>query len=269
MYIKYPVATALLAVILSAAPSLPALATGSAAASSKTLEIQHAAVKYALIRGQLVTGYLSQPVQKQNGTPGLIIIHMWWGLNRHMRAVADQLAHKGYVVLAVDLFDGHTTRDRSEAAHLADVADSNPGATLSNLEQAVSFMTAKQHVGNLGVIGWSFGGRWAYRIASDLPQDFSALAVFYAPPSTEPSQLTSLRMPILAFFGGRDPFVPPEVVQKFQWAAGLAGTTLTIHIYPDANVAFDDPDSTAYNQRDAVDAWGQLYGFLASNLKPQ
>ncbi len=269
MYIKHTFATALLAVILLAAPCLPTPAADAPDAASQPLEIQHAAVQYALIRGQLVTGYLSQPVQKQNGTPGLILIHMWWGLNRHMRAVADQLARKGYVVLAVDLFNGHTTRDRTEAAHLADIADSNPAATLSNLEQAASYLTAKQHVGNLGVIGWSFGGRWAYRIASDLPQDFSALVVFYAPPSTEPSQLTSLRMPILAFFGGRDPFVPPEVVQKFQWAAGLAGTTLTIHIYPDANVAFDDPDSTAYNQRDAEDAWQQLYGFLASNLKPQ
>jgi carboxymethylenebutenolidase len=240
------------------APSVP---------PQQPLEITHTDVQYALVKGELVYGYLSQPVQKQSGAPGLILIHMWWGLNQHMRDLADQFARQGYVVLAVDLFNGHTTRNPTEAAHLADIADANPNATLSNLEQATSYMTAQQHVNTLGVIGWSFGGRWAFRLASDLPQDFNALAVFYAPPYTEPSQLASLRMPMLAFFGGRDPFVPAEVVSKFQWAAGLASATLTIHIYPDANATFDDPTSTAYDQRDAEDAWRQLDTFLASNLK--
>ncbi|MDE2346347.1 MAG: dienelactone hydrolase family protein [Gammaproteobacteria bacterium] len=266
MRIQSLIAPAMLAAALSVLTCLPA-AAAEAPAATVPLEIQHNVAQYALVQGKLVNGYLSQPVKKQNNPPGVILIPMWWGLNQHMRDVADQLARHGYVALVVDLFNGHSTRDRTEAAHLADVADSNPGATLSNLEQAVSYMTSKQHVGSLGVIGWSFGGGWAYRIASDLPQDLGALVVFYAPPSIEPSQLTSLRMPILAFFGGRDPFVPPELVSKFQWAAGLAGVALTIHIYPDANVAFDDPDSTSYNQKDAEDAWQQLYAFLASNLK--
>jgi len=234
---------------------------------SPVLEIKHADVQYALIKGQLVHGYLSQPVQQQAGVPGIILIHMWWGLDQHMRDVADRLARQGYVVLAVDLFNGQTTRVRHEAANLVDIADANPAATLSNLEQAVSFMTAQQHVDHLGVIGWSIGGRWAFRIASDLPQAFDALAVFYAAPYTEPSQLAPLRMPMLAFFGGRDPFVPVEVVNKFQWAAGLASATLDIHIYPDARAAFDDPESTAYNPADALDAWRQLEAFLARNLK--
>jgi dienelactone hydrolase len=76
-------------------------------------------------------------------------------------------------------------------------------------------------------------------------------------------------MPMLAFFGGRDPFVPPPVVEKFQWAAGLASAQLDIHIYPDAQPGFDDPDSTAYNPTDANDAWIQMTAFLARNLKNQ
>ncbi|HVC37952.1 MAG TPA: dienelactone hydrolase family protein [Gammaproteobacteria bacterium] len=267
MHAKYLIAQTLLAAALCGLPLMPAGSAETPAAAPQPLEIKHADVQYALIKGQLVHGYLSQPAEKQSGAPGLILIHMWWGLNQHMRDLADRLARKGYVVLVVDLFDGRTTRDPREAAHLADIADANPNATLANLEQAVSYMTAQQHVNHLGVIGWSIGGRWAFRIASDLPQAFDALAVFYAAPYTEPSQLAPLRMPMLAFFGGRDPFVPAEVVDKFQWAAGLASATLDIHIYPDASAAFDDPDSTAYNPRDAEDAWRQLDAFLARNLK--
>ncbi|HVC28205.1 MAG TPA: dienelactone hydrolase family protein [Gammaproteobacteria bacterium] len=267
MHAKYLSPHVLLIAMLLGSPNIPVLSAEAPTLAPQPLEITHADVQYALVKGQLVYGYLSQPAKKQSGAPGLILIHMWWGLNQHMRDLADQLAQQGYVVLAVDLFNRHTTRDPAEAAHLADIADANPIATLSNLEQAVSYMTAKQDVNNLGVIGWSFGGGWAFQIASDLPQDFNALAVFYAPPYTEPSQLAALRMPMLAFFGGRDPFVPADLVSKFQWAAGLASANLTIHIYPDASTAFDDPESTAYNQRDAEDAWRQLDAFLASNLK--
>jgi carboxymethylenebutenolidase len=267
MHAKYPIARVLLATVaLFTAPLLPAAGATISAAEPAHIEITHADVQYALINGKLIYGYLSQPARQQKDAPGLILIHMWWGLNEHMRNMADRLARQGYVVLAVDLFNGHTTRDPREAGHLADIADANSIASLSNLEQAVSYLTTQQHVGNLGVVGWSFGGGWAFKIASDLPQDFNALAVFYAPPYTEPAQFASLRMPILAFFGGLDPFVPPEVVAKFQWAASLASATVTIHIYPDASAAFDDPDSTAYNQRDADDAWRQLDAFLASNL---
>jgi len=263
----YKVTRSLLAVALLGLALTPAIRAQIPVTAPQPLAIKHAVVQYALIKGQLVYGYLSQPTQTQRGAPGVILIPMWWGLNQHMRDLADRLARKGYVVLAVDLFNGHTTRDPREAAHLADIADANPNATLANLEQAVSYMTAQQHVNDLGVIGWSIGGRWAFRIASDLPQAFDALAVFYAAPYTEPSQLAPLRMPMLAFFGGHDPFVPAEVVDKFQWAAGLASATLDIHIYPDASAAFDDPGSTAYNPRDADDAWRQLDAFLARNLK--
>ncbi len=267
MHVNNLTAQLLLAATLLGLPCMPAMSAGSPAITPQSINITHADVQYALVKGHAVLGYLSQPAKKASGAPGLILIPMWWGLNRHMRDLADQFARQGYVVLAVDLFNGHTTRDRTEAAHLADIAEANPITTLSNLEQATSYMTAQQQVNNLGVIGWSFGGRWAFRIASDLPQDFDALAVFYAPPYTEPSQLAALRMPILAFFGGRDPFVPVELISKFQWAAGLASASLTIHIYPDASATFDDPNSTAYEQRDAEDAWRQLDAFLASNLK--
>ncbi|MGH8321304.1 MAG: dienelactone hydrolase family protein [Gammaproteobacteria bacterium] len=256
----------LVCALFSLAPVLAAQADTISAPLPLTA-IHSERVQYALVNGHPVYGYLSRPIQTEGTQPGLILIHMWWGLNQHMHDMADRLAREGYVVLAVDMYNGHSTRDPRVAATLMDIASSDSSALLSNLEQAVSYMNTQQHVAQLGVVGWSVGGHWAFQIASDLPQAFDALAVFYAVPYTEPSQLAQLRMPMLAFFGGRDPFVPPAVVQKFQWAAGLASARADIHIYPEANTAFDDPDSTAYDSRDAQDAWGQLDGFLARYLK--
>jgi carboxymethylenebutenolidase len=226
-------------------------------------------VQYALVDRKAVYGYLSRPADLKGPQPGVILIPMWWGLNQHMRDVADQLARQGYTVLVVDLFNGQVTRKRSVAARLADIAIARSAAVISNLEQAVTYMSTHQQVNQLGVVGWSIGGQWALKIASDLPQAFNALVIFYAAPYTEPSQLVPLRMPILAFFGGRDPFVPLPLVEKFQWAAGLASAQLDIHLYPGAQPGFDDPDSTAYNAAEARDAWQQMTAFLARNLKDQ
>lgn len=249
-------------------------ATAQAVAPAATLRMLPLAalhterVQYALVDGQAVYGYLSQPPDIKGPQPGVILIPMWWGLNQHVRDVADQLARRGFTVLAVDLFNGQVTRDRSVAARLVDIANTHSDAVLSNLEQAVTYMNTHQQVNRLGVIGWSIGGQYALKIASDLPQAFDALVIFYATPYTEPSQLVPLRMPMLAFFGGRDPFVPLSVVEKFQWAAGLASAQLDIHLYPDAQPGFDDPDSTAYNAAEAADAWKQLETFLANQLMP-
>ncbi|MGH8278271.1 MAG: dienelactone hydrolase family protein [Gammaproteobacteria bacterium] len=231
------------------------------------LEIHSTRVQYAEIDGRAVYGYLSTPADGQKAAAGVLLIHAWWGLDRHMRAETKRLARLGYAALAVDLFRGQVTRERPVAARLADIADSDAGDRLANLEQAVNYLSKRRQATRIGVVGWSMGGRWALKLASDLPQAIDALAIFYAPPYTEPSQLAPLRMPVLAFFGGRDPFVPEQVVAKFQWAAGLASTRADIHVYPDAQADFDNPESTAYNQADARDAERQLDEFLAEHLQ--
>ena len=51
------------------------------------------------------TGFLAQP--KENGVyPAIVMIHEWWGLNDNIKEMAKSLAAEGYVVLAVDLFNG-------------------------------------------------------------------------------------------------------------------------------------------------------------------
>lgn len=256
----------LVVTVLLAAPGLLWAQTSHTPALLPLSAVHSERVQYALVDGHAVYGYLSRPSGQEMPQSGVILIHAWWGLDQHMRFVAEQLARHGYVVLAVDLFRGQVTRERSVAARLADIADADASGRLSNLEQAVNYMNTQQHVKQLGVVGWSLGGRWAFRIASDLPQAINALVVFYAPPYTEPSELAPLRMPILAFFGGRDPFVPPQIVAKFQWAAGLASAQADIHIYPEAQAGFDNPESTAYDAVDAEDAQHQLEAFLAAHL---
>ena len=49
-------------------------------------------------QGEIFSGYLSLP-PTGNG-PGIVLVQEIWGVNEHIRAVADQYALDGYVVLA-------------------------------------------------------------------------------------------------------------------------------------------------------------------------
>lgn len=65
--------------------------------------------------GQTTPAYL---VDGPAGRPGIVLIQEWWGLNEHIKGVAERLSGLGYTVLAPDLYRGRTTTAADEANHL-------------------------------------------------------------------------------------------------------------------------------------------------------
>jgi len=63
-------------------------------------------------------GFVVKPTTDGN-YPGLILIHEWWGLNDNIKESAKQFAEQGYVVLAVDLYEGEVTTDPTVARYCA------------------------------------------------------------------------------------------------------------------------------------------------------
>src|SRR2546425_9045638 len=66
--------------------------------------------------GGRASGYLSAPDSGRG--PGVLVIQEWWGLNAHIRSIADRLAAEGFVALAPDLYHGRVTREPDEAGKL-------------------------------------------------------------------------------------------------------------------------------------------------------
>lgn len=59
-------------------------------------------IDIATPEGETFSGYLSLP--PTGSGPGIMLVQEIWGVNEHIRAVADQYALDGYVVLAPDVF---------------------------------------------------------------------------------------------------------------------------------------------------------------------
>jgi carboxymethylenebutenolidase len=220
------------------------------------------------------TGYLVYPeladnTQQQEPMPAVIMIHEWWGLNEHIKNQADILAKEGYVVLAVDLYQGEvaTTSDRSR--ELSSSVRSNPASAIENLQSAVNYVKSLEMVdGNrIASLGWCFGGDWSLQLALNSSENpLAATIIYYGRPVTNTASLSSITWPILGIFGDQDQAIPVESVKQFASALNASGVTNDIYLYEGVGHAFANPSGDNYAPKETADAWQKTIGFLRTHL---
>jgi carboxymethylenebutenolidase len=218
------------------------------------------------------TGYLVYPElanNTQQQLPAVIMIHEWWGLNEDIKNQADILAREGYVVLAVDLYQGEvaTTSDRSR--ELASSVRNNPTSAIDNLQSAVNYVKSLQIVdGNrIASLGWCFGGDWSLQLAVNSSEDpLAATIVYYGRPITDTSSLSSISWPLLGIFGDQDQAIPVESVKQFAAALNATGVTNDIYLYEGVGHAFANPSGDNYAPKETADSWQKTIGFLEKYL---
>ena len=97
-------------------------------------------VVYGQVGDTELRGYLARPVDAGPGTPGLIVIHEWWGLNDNIRQAAERLAGEGYVALAIDLYNGQSASIPKEAIKLMNGLMADTDGADENLRQAHRYL---------------------------------------------------------------------------------------------------------------------------------
>lgn len=225
-------------------------------------------VEYALMPdGSRVEGYLATPKDAGPGTPGLLVIHEWWGLNDNIRGITERLAAEGYVALAVDLYGGEAAADPKAAMRLMGALQGAPEQANANLRQAFAFLEAQTGGGRVGVIGWCLGGQWSLRTALLLPEAIDATVIYYGSLVTDAEALAPLGMPVLGNFAENDPLIPLDQVARFEATLRSLGKSVDVKVYADARHAFSNPSGTAYDEAAAKDAWARSLAFLARHLK--
>jgi carboxymethylenebutenolidase len=230
----------------------------------QSAEVSGEEVQYATVGGQEISGYLARP-EGVAVTPGIIVIHEWWGLNDNIRMMTDKLAGEGYTALAVDLYKGKVAESPDSAGTYARSVDDEEA--LDNLTQAYGYLNEKQQADNIGVIGWCFGGAWSLNTALAHPQKIDATVIYYGRLVTDTEKLKTLEMPVLGIFGEEDGGIPPQKVKEFESALNEVGVENSIHIYEGAGHAFANPSGTRYVEEAAEDAWQKTVRFLEQNLR--
>lgn len=241
-------------------------APGAASMESPPADITNENVSYATVEGKSVEGYLARPKQEKTPSSGIIVIHEWWGLNDNIRTMADKLAGRGYLALAVDLYGGKSAETPQQAQELMQAAMQDPSAADSNLRQAYQFLAEKQGVTKVGTIGWCFGGGWSLNTAILLGDRIDAAVVYYGRPVTDLDRLKKIQAPILGLYGAEDTGIPEEQVREMEKELKTLGKNVDIHIYPGASHAFANPSGNRYQPEAAKDAWEKTLAFYKKYL---
>jgi carboxymethylenebutenolidase len=226
-------------------------------------------IYYDNTAGYLVYPELANNTQQQESMPAVIMIHEWWGLNEHIKNQADILAKEGYVVLAVDLYQGEvaTTSDRSR--ELSSSVRNNPASAIDNLQSAVNYVKSLEMVDDTKIasLGWCFGGDWSLQLALNSSQNpLAATIIYYGRPVTDTTSLSSITWPVLGIFGDQDQAIPVESVKQFASALNASGITNDIYLYEGVGHAFANPSGDNYAPKETTDAWQKTIGFLRTYL---
>ncbi|MGJ8524462.1 Carboxymethylenebutenolidase [Halomonadaceae bacterium LMG 33818] len=206
-----------------------------------------------------ISAYVAQPATAPKG--GVVVLQEIFGVNSHIRSVADRFAEAGYLAIAPALFDrirtgielGYDGEDLSSALALMGQLDIDE--SLEDTQAAVDFLQ-DQGISNISVVGFCFGGSLAWLAASRLNHLVASVGYYGGKIPDDVNE--EPKVPVLLHFGELDDHIPLEGIDKVK----AAHPEVDIHVYPGAGHGFNCDLRASYEPDSAAAAWQRTLAFL-------
>jgi carboxymethylenebutenolidase len=223
--------------------------------------------------------YRAQPAGK-TGLPVVLVLSEIFGVHEHIADVARRFAKAGYLALAPELFvrQGDAQSYGEIAKLIAEVISKVPDAqVMGDLDATVAWAKANGgDTSKLAVTGFCWGGRITWLYSAHNPAVKAGVAWYGrlvgAPSALAPKNPVdlagSLNGPVLGLYGGNDPGIPLDSVDKMKaaLAAGSAAAkTSEFVVYPDAPHAFHADYRPSYRKEAADDGWKRCLAWFKAN----
>jgi carboxymethylenebutenolidase len=203
--------------------------------------------------------WLAAPPGKPRGA--IVVVQEIFGLNAHIRAVADQYAAAGFVAIAPSLYDRIGSRVETGYSP-EDVVRARGYMLQVKREDAFKDLGAcinvVRHAGRVGMVGYCWGGTLTWVGARTLP--LHAAVGYYVSRIGENLDGTP-KCPMIFHFGERDANIPMADVDK----ARALFPSGEFHIYP-AEHGFNCEARSNYHAPSAQLAWQRTQDFLARHV---
>jgi carboxymethylenebutenolidase len=216
--------------------------------------------------GDSAPGYLARP-ESDAPAPGVVVIQEWWGLDDHIKSIAERFAGEGFVALAPDLYRGQIAKEPDDARKLA-MALEYPQA-IKDMQGAVNYLREQPFVQpkQIGMIGFCMGGRLTGLMALHGQHVGAAIPFYGIRDALTDEDVQKINVPLLCVYGEDDAGIPLDVVRANDAKLRAAGKPVETIIYPGAPHAFfNDTRPNAYRHDAAEDAWGRALAWFRKYL---
>lgn len=220
--------------------------------------------------GQSFDAYLSLPPTGKG--PGLLLIQEIFGVNEHIRAVADQYAADGYTVIAPDIFWRMEKRvdlgydQTGFEKGLGMLGKLDIAAAAKDMKATVQ--TLRSHsacTGRVGSVGFCMGGLLSFVAAAEAGVD-TAVCYYGGGIHQHLDKAPKIKAPLLFHFAEKDGYIPMSAVQSVRDTfAGRDNVRVIVH--PKVDHGFNCWRRPAWDQVTAARARGQSLVHLSETLK--
>ncbi|APR84898.1 Dienelactone hydrolase family protein [Minicystis rosea] len=220
-------------------------------------------VEFKAESGRAASGELSVP-EGTGKVPAVVLVQEWWGVNDHIRSLADRFAKAGFLVLAPDLYHGTVTKDAGKAAELMQSLDGKQA--IDDIAGAVAYLRAHPRSnGKVGITGFCMGGAYTFAATSAIP-NLGAAVPFYGIPPAERLDVNKMKTPILTHVATRDQWVTPEKAEELVRQINAHGGNAKVEIYEADHAFMNDTRPEVYAPEQAKLAWDRAVEFLHRHL---
>jgi carboxymethylenebutenolidase len=210
--------------------------------------------------GHTLDAYVAEPSAKARGA--VVVIQEIFGVNSHIKAVADGFAADGYLAIAPALFDRVQRRYETGYSQPEVQAGRDVRGKITNEQALADVQAAIDHVkgaGNVGVVGYCWGGTIAW-LAASRASGISAAVSYYGGGVPEAKD-EKPRVPTMLHFGETDASIPVDKAKEV--AAAHPG--VPTYFYP-AGHGFNCDHRASYNEPSAREARARTLEFLRKNV---
>lgn len=222
-------------------------------------------IELKAVDGTTFPAYVAEPTGKAKG--GLVVLQEIFGVNSHIRSVADGYAADGYFVVAPATFHrvqpgvdlGYTEADMGTGFGFKTAVEGLPApGVMADIQAAIDHAS---QAGKVGIVGYCWGGLLTWRSACAL-KGLSAAVPYYGGGMTAAADAARTpTVPVMAHFGDQDHWIPLDTVEVFK----KAQPAVAVHVYA-ANHGFNCDQRGSYNEAAARLARERTLAFFAQHL---
>lgn len=211
-----------------------------------------------------VRGYMVRPAAATGKLPCVLVIHENRGLNPHIEDIARRLALDGFLAFAPDALTalGGYPGDEDKARDLFAKLDQNKAR--NDFLAGERFLKAMpESNGNIGVVGFCYGGGIANFLATRIPNLGAAVPFYGGQPSAE--EAARIKAPLLIQYAETDDRINAGW-PAYEAALNAAGVKYTMYRYPGTQHGFNNDTTPRYDAAAAKLAWQRTVDFFKKQL---